>query len=87
MKIEVFKKWNTKLDQPEQKIIESDGYVISADQFELTVDTIQNITYSLSNSVIGEATDLTISFEPKIHIPSDHECFVKYIFPEDVDIT
>ena len=61
--------------------------MIPADQFELTVDTIQNVTYSLSNSIIGEATNMTISFEPKIHIPSDHVCFVKYIFPEDVDIT
>ena len=87
MKIEVFKKWNSKLEQAEQKIIESEGYVISADQFELTVDTIQNISYSLSNSVTREATDLTISFEPKTHIPSDHVCFVKYIFPEDLDIT
>lgn len=53
----------------------------------LTVDPLQLLSYSLSNSVIGEETDLTISFEPLFPIPSDHVCYVKYIFPKEVNLT
>lgn len=82
--IEVFNKWDS---EPSQKITHSDGYFIQAEKFMLTVDPLQMLSYSLSNPVIGEETNLTISFEPLFPIPSDHICYVKYIFPNEVNLT
>ena len=87
IKIEVFNRWNSKASQPEQKITGSKNLLIPSDSFILSVKTISNISYSLSNPNTGETTDLSITFEPKISIPSDGICYVKYTFPEELDIS
>ena len=62
---------------------------LSLDATSLEPEILQanSISFALSNSSNGDATNLTVSFTSETPISPSNGCFVKYSFPPEFDLS
>jgi hypothetical protein len=68
-------------------IVENQDVSFDGSQLKPTIFDQKVIEYSLSNPEISEPTDLSIIFNTTIPVESYDTCYVKYTFPDAIDIS
>lgn len=84
--ISVYKSMNTGRGELSALITEASGFYIGIDSYYFPLDD-QRVQCEVSNQFRGEYSQYSIGFETDRMVESGGGCYVKYLFPAEIDLS